>query len=436
MNLTVNGKTSIGIIGAGISGVSFARLVSDKGCQATVYEQNPRPGGLIQCDLVQGSLFHKVGGHVFNSKNEKVLKWFWSHFDKDNEFIPAVRNAVIYLDGEFIGYPIEFNLDQIDSALVTTITTELHELIRIGGTNSGFHANFYEFLLSSFGKTLCDLYFFPYNHKIWKTDLTQVPLDWLEGKLPMTSPGQILLNLEEVKQSDSMVHSTFFYPLSGGSQFIIERLSADLDLVNQCIHSITIDDGRVILNRDKNLAHEILVYTGDIRRLIAMLSDRDLQTLGLDAADMASMKDLPSNSTSTMLCECDVNPYSWIYIPDPEIKIHRIIMTGNFSHANTSPQINKGRTTCTIEHSGYLSFDDMALEAKKLPFTMKPLSYNYCENSYVVHSPRTSSVVNTLRQKLQKGGIYCLGRFSEWQYYNMDAAIESAMKLVDSIVQP
>jgi protoporphyrinogen oxidase len=436
MSSNIRPGASIGVVGAGISGVSFARLISEKGCRPTIYEKNSRPGGLIQCDLVEDHLFHKVGGHVFNSKNEKVLQWFWNYFDKSNEFIPAVRNAAIFLDNKFIGYPIEFNLDQLDSRVLADIRAELLELLNVERTSSADYSNFYDFLQYNFGKTLCDLYFIPYNHKIWKADLTQVPLDWLQGKLPMTSPSQILLNLEHVNQTDSMVHSTFFYPLSGGSQFIIDRLSLNLDIVHATIDSIAFSNGRIILNKNNELSHELLVYTGDIRDLVSLFSAQDLEELGIDTVDIANLNDLPSNSTSTMLCECDVNPYSWIYIPSPTFKIHRVIMTGNFSKNNSSQSIDPRRTTCTIEYSGFLSSDEMRIEAKKLPYNMIPISYNFCQDSYVIHSPLTASIIHGVREKLRKKGIYCLGRFAEWQYYNMDAAIESAMHLVDKLAQP
>lgn len=96
----------IAIIGAGISGVSCASLLQDKGHEVQVFEKNDRIGGLIQCDLVDGNLFHKVGGHVFNAKDKQVLDWFWSHFDQTEEFYKAKRKAKIWMNDKYIGYPI------------------------------------------------------------------------------------------------------------------------------------------------------------------------------------------------------------------------------------------------------------------------------------------------------------------------------------------
>ena len=75
----------------------------------------PGPGGLIKCTEVQGNLYHRVGGHVFNSRRQEVLDWFWSRFDRERDFVSARRRAVISLEGGASGWihPIENHLDQI-----------------------------------------------------------------------------------------------------------------------------------------------------------------------------------------------------------------------------------------------------------------------------------------------------------------------------------
>ena len=87
----------ISVIGSGISGLSISQMLSKKN-NVTIYEKGDKIGGLIKCDIIDNVLFHKVGGHVFNSKNTEVLNWFWNFFDKDTEFIKAKRNAKILLN--------------------------------------------------------------------------------------------------------------------------------------------------------------------------------------------------------------------------------------------------------------------------------------------------------------------------------------------------
>ena len=58
------------VIGAGISGLSVANMLQERGEEVVVYERDSRPGGMIKCDIAKGCLFHRTGGHVFNTKEK------------------------------------------------------------------------------------------------------------------------------------------------------------------------------------------------------------------------------------------------------------------------------------------------------------------------------------------------------------------------------
>jgi UDP-galactopyranose mutase len=132
-----------------------------------------------------------VGGHVFNSKNSSVHEWFWKKFDRNNEFTKANRKAAILIDNTFVDYPIELHLSQLKEELARQSFEEL--LVRTDKNKChNSYKNFGEFLVGNFGETLCGLYFEPYNKKIWKSSLESIPLEWLDGKLPMIRPKEIL----------------------------------------------------------------------------------------------------------------------------------------------------------------------------------------------------------------------------------------------------
>ncbi len=181
------------IIGAGVSGLSLAHILRDKGCEVCIFEKAGKPGGLIKCAEVQGNLYHLVGGHVFNSKRNDVLDWFWSRFNRDRDFVSAVRHATISLeDGTVIDYPIENHLAQFPDNLRGQIVTELLDLYRTPPSEPRWLGEFFE---ARFGRTLSELYFKPYNNKIWRQDISQIAIDWLEGKLPMPTIQEILLGI-------------------------------------------------------------------------------------------------------------------------------------------------------------------------------------------------------------------------------------------------
>lgn len=65
------------VIGAGISGLSIAQLLSGHN-NVTIFEADSRPSGMVKCDRVNGHLFHRTGGHVFDLQNSVVLFNFLS----------------------------------------------------------------------------------------------------------------------------------------------------------------------------------------------------------------------------------------------------------------------------------------------------------------------------------------------------------------------
>ena len=77
----------------------------------------------------------------------------------------------------------------------------------------------------------------------------------------------------------------------------------------------------------------------------------------------------------------------------------------------------------------------MSEEIKKLPGNLQPIDWNHEPNSYILHNHETASLLNEFHQNFAAEGIYLLGRFAEWEYYNMDKAIEAAMKLDREINQ-
>ena len=318
------------IIGSGISGLSIGRMLSDK-YDLEILEREEQCGGMIKCERVNGNLFHKVGGHVFNSHNQDVLNWFWGQFNRDEEFLKALRNAKIHLGGQIIGYPLENFLYQLPEQKLKPIVEELLQKLSEKKIYISDYRNFKDFLIGNFGNELYELYFGPYNSKIWNTNLENVPLDWLDGKLPMPNLHEVIYNNIVKKEESNMVHSSFFYAKKDGSQFIVNRLAEGLPI--NCSYNVSsielIDNNHLTVNNGDRIA-DVLIYCGDVRQLHKMIQIKDapLQEALLKVAV------LPSNGTSNVLCETDPNDLSWLYLPELKYKAHRIIYTGNFSSTN------------------------------------------------------------------------------------------------------
>lgn len=412
----------IAIIGTGITGLSIAQMLKKKKHNVVLFEQQQKIGGLIKCERVQDCLFHKVGGHVFNAKNKEVFDWFWSFFDREKEFYKIKRKAKILFDNKIIGYPIENYLYLLQNNNIKNIFSELIEIQKQAYKSPFEYDNFEEFLKENFGDTLYEIYFEPYNKKIWNTKLNLIPMIWLKGKLPMPDFKEIVLSNVIREEENKMVHSTFYYPKNEGSQFIVNRLSENLEikkLFNP--DDLRIETQKIVIGKQE---FDKIVYTGNVKKM-----PKSIQML-LNNETKEQLNNLKSNGTSNLFCETDKIDISWLYIPQNFTKAHRIIYTGNFAESN-----NRGsqRKTCVVEFSGKVSIEDMTNEIKKLPGNLSPISFNCEENSYVIQNKNTRSLIQKTKDILEPNNIFLLGRFAEWEYYNMDKAVEAAMNLVKKI---
>lgn len=422
------------VIGAGISGLATANLLHDRGYEVIVYERDPQPGGLIKCRRVKGSLFHTCGGHVFNSKRQDVLNWFWSKFIKEEEFTKADRNSCVFMDKNGsslehnnIPYPIENHIYYFNEDTQKAFYNDLEEIDRVKGVNASFsdYDNFGDFLRWRFGKTLYDIYFKPYNEKVWRRDLTKVPMSWMEGKLPMPTTQEMRENNANRVEEKTFVHSTFWYEKNNGSQYIADKLAEGLNIIYDVnVDNILYDKGKWIVCGQ---SYDKVVFCGNIKDMVRIVKGVDLDSYkkAVDA--------LEYHGTTAVFCEIDNNPYSWIYQPSRKHESHRIICTGNFSNTNNDASVPKGRITATIEFTDEISKENIIDNLKRIPLNPRYIDHMYNKYTYPIQDENTRTMIKELKNTLALSDFFFTGRFADWEYYNMDVAIGSAIDLANII---
>ena len=422
------------VIGAGVSGLTAARLLLDRGHEVVVFERDATPGGLIKCRRVNGSLFHTCGGHVFNSRRQDLLDWFWSRFSREDEFSKADRNACVFMDKsgsslehEDIPYPIENHMYLFDEDTQKSFYEDLDEIDRVKGLNARFtdYDSFGDFLRWRFGETLYRLYFQPYNEKVWRRDLTTVPMSWMEGKLPMPTTQEMRDNNAGRVEEKAFVHSSFWYEKNNGSQFIADKLAKGLAIrYNADIESIRRVEGRWLV-RDESF--DSVVFCGNVKDMVKMIEGVDLASFREPVAR------LEYHGTTAVFCEIDRNPYSWIYQPSRLHESHRIICTGNFAATNNDVNLPAGRITATVEFTDQISKASILNQLSKIPLHPQYLDHKYNQYTYPIQDANTRSMIQSLKVALAPKGFFFTGRFADWEYYNMDVAMGAAMDLVNGL---
>lgn len=424
--------SDIAIIGAGISGLSCAHFLKNRH-SVTIFEKEDRPGGLIKCRRVGGSLFHTCGGHVFNSKRQDVLDWFWSKFNRKEEFTKTDRNACVFMDkGQNslqhtdIPYPIENHMYLFEESVQKAFYEDLDEIDSIKGINAKFtdYESFGDFLRWRFGKTLYAMYFEPYNKKVWRRNLKGVPMSWMEGKLPMPTTQEMRDNNANKVKEKAFVHSSFWYEKNNGSQYIADKLAEGLNIIFNAEIAEIEKKGKkwIVLGTE----YDKVIFCGNIKDLVKIIKGVDVSKYK-DAVEA-----LEYHGTTAVFCEIDANPYSWIYQPSWQHDSHRIICTGNFAESNNA-NLPKGRITATIEFTDSISKEEILANLRRIPLNPTYLDHKYNQYTYPIQDAKTRSIISHIKAILAPEGFFFTGRFADWEYYNMDVAIGAALDLCDRI---
>ena len=370
-------------------------------------------------------MFHLCGGHVFNSKRQDVFDWFWSNFNQEKDFVKTERNSVVHFNNEIdIPYPVENHLYMFEPEIQKNI---ISDLLNISTKNTFVSDNFGTFLRERFGETLYKIYFKPYNEKVWRCSLNDIPLSWLDGKLPMPTVKEILFNnINHVKEK-SFVHSSFWYEKLNGSQYIADTLAKEIDICYSTpVHSLSYSTENKNW-RINDCLFDIVVFCGNIKQLVHIVD-------GIDVGKYVKDVDaLESHGTTTVFCEIDKNPYTWIYQPSQQHQSHRIICTGNFCETNNAASLPNDRITATVEFTDKVTLDKILEDLKQMPCHPKYICHQYNQYTYPIQNSKTRHLINNLKSEFMKKNLYITGRFAEWEYYNMDVAIGAAMDLCKSL---
>lgn len=401
----------IAILGAGISGLSIARLLS-KEHEVQVLERKADAGGIARTRTVDLISYHLVGGHCFNSKHKDVMDWVFNEVMPADQWNKITRSAVIKFKGQEISYPIEFAIKEIfafDKALAYNITRDF-----LVSDDDGKYANLEQWFRRKFGNTLAEEYFIPYNTKIWNCKPVEMNPAWVEGKLPVPNKFNFFESLID-KAQDKMPHSEFYYPKSNNQNTFLEALSNNLDIAyNLEVESICYSplSKQWLINNE--LSYDLVISTlpmDVLPHLIDGCPDYVKEAAGR----------LKYNKVSNVLWESKPTAHTWTYIPDGSSIFHRYIHIGNF--------FRPVKNVTITEAIGEKTYDEMVESGKKDSFLIKPLDYHVSDHAYVVFDEHYHASTETIKEYLTGIGIYTLGRFGEWQYYNMDVCIKKSIDL-------
>ena len=407
------------ILGAGVSGLTAARLIKEKGGEVTVFEKNGNVGGLARTRFTEGYLYDPHGGHIFNSKRPEVVDFVFSVLPKERWQYTA-RNAKIYMNGRFISYPFELSLCELD--VDTAVECAYGFMSSCEGEESD---NFRDWLTWNFGKGIAETYLIPYNEKIWAYPLEDMETKWMQGKMPLPTKRDILRSLYLKDPTErKMPHSTFYYPIEGGIQTFVDALAEGLDLRLGCdVKSIEKREGKWFINGEGGFDRIVSTIPLTLLPGAMELPDKVKDHIGR----------LRYNSLTTVLFDCPETDITWLYIPSHDFRSHRI---GYQSTLTPKAGCAPGRGVGALEIIGdrFEVTPELAERKDILPEELgfsRVIDSEFTQFAYVIHDKNYRESTGVIKDYFARDdSFFLLGRWGTWNYNNMDLCMADAMELV------
>ncbi len=411
------------IVGAGISGLTFANYCDDY----LILEKEPQVGGYCRT-IKQNGFVWDYAGHFFHFKTQEFKERFVDEVPAE-EIIVQDKCTKIHYKGDLIDYPFQTNIHQLPKEEFIDCLYDLFQK-----EEKADYENFLDMLYGKFGKSITEKFLKPYNEKLYATDLTALDKDAMGRFFPYADKEAIIANMKAGK--DTSYNNSFLYP-KGGADTFIKILESKLDprriLLNDGLAALDLENRIATTESGKTIHFETLINTIPLNLLLPMIGE---QALAEELSyNQVLVFNLGFNKKSPLTEE------HWLYIPDQTCNYYRIGFYDNILDQDrlsmyieigypkdaviTQEEIDRqlARTLENLQKQGIT--DEETVLTDHVSLVMNP--------AYVHINGETDPKIKALFSRLAEKGIYSIGRYGGWTYCSMEDCMLEARELANKV---
>lgn len=432
------------IIGGGLTGVTVARLLHETGVDLMVLEKEEQIGGLCRSQTSDGFTFDRGGSHIIFSRDTEVLA-FMNEVLRSNR-AERKRNTKIFYKGLMINYPFENGLSDLPKEdLFFCINEYIKTIIAVEKGEIPDPENFHDWIHGTFGRGIAECYMIPYNEKIWNYPTKQMSAHWMEGRVPRPPVEDIIRSAIGIPTEGYTHQSIFSYPIEGGIEALVRAIADPVmnEITTGCeVSSLRQDGEQWIIGEGSNEYHaDQIISTIPLQHLLPCLPN-------VPPRVQKACDELRYNSLISVCIGFagSAPPLSWVYIPGAnDGYFNRISFPSNYSdavapkgHASILAEItyNEGDPISSLKDEEIVEDTISALIRMGLIPDEESIVHRSVlrsEFAYVVYDLQYLENIRIIRSYLEGIGIHLVGRFSEWEYLNMDGCIRHAITFMERL---
>jgi protoporphyrinogen oxidase len=418
------------IIGAGPTGIGAAlRLQELEYPEWHIYEKTAGPGGLSGSLTDAQGFTWDFGGHILFptfSRINSLLQKLGVEFFHLHE-----RRAFIRIQKHLVPYPFQNHIDYLPSTLRPEPTSGCHP--------SPPPENFFQWLTATFGHSLGELFFFPYNRKVWNFPLEEMSFHWVTKRI--SPPG-------EGAGQQWGPNYTFLYPRRGGMGGLFRQLATGFTshLTYNCeITDIDLDSRQLHTACGHQDSFDFLISTIPLTELTGRILRKIPDRVRKAGAG------LHWNScvvTGTAFRQPTTDSFDWTYYPEPDYPFYRVTALSNYAESLVPEARTENcasfMTETTVTDSttvppekqiitGLETADLTKPPVSRSPLTMTRLTLPF---AYPIPTLKRDQNLAAIQPFLESQDILSRGRFGGWKYEvgNMDHSLMQGMEAIDRIL--
>ncbi len=300
-----------------------------------------------------------------------------------------------------------------------------------------------EWFLFTFGEGISSKYLIPYNEKVWNVPVEKLSMIWAD-RIPNPPPEDILRSSIGIKTEGYLHQLYYHYPKEGGYQAISENWSraSDIHFNEEVIKINRLGDSFEIETSKETYQSKKIVSTINLSSLFKACSH------WIPEEVVEAYKKLiinPMYVISIGIKGNDIDKFTAIYFADKEFLVNRVSYPCTFSEKN-APN-NHYSIQAEITYSAESEIANMTDEAiiQHVLDGLKERSLIHGEvilvdlkrvsESYVVYDVGYEHQTKIIRDYFREVGIDLLGRFSYFEYINIDMAVARSIETYQRITQ-